>query len=129
MEVEVSPALTGAVLDSQVIANLRSLAEATDMSLLQEIIEAFVGDSEARLVALREAVRNADAQQLRQSAHALKGASANIGARAMAQLSQQLQEQGERGVLDEATNVIHALEEAFAHAKIALEAELERLAL
>ena len=111
-------------LDASVLANLRALAQATDISLLQEIIDAFLCDSTMRLESLRQAAAEGDAQVLKQAAHALKGASANIGAKVMAALSQELQAMGEEGSTAGATPVIEQLEAEFARARSELEAEL-----
>lgn len=113
------------------MGTLRSLAEATDISLLQEIFDAFLGDSAMRLQSLRDALRAGDAQVLKQAAHALSGSSANIGARQMARLSHELEvlgAPGQGGSLESAARLINQLEEEFARVQSELRAELEKLA-
>jgi HPt (histidine-containing phosphotransfer) domain-containing protein len=97
--------------------------------LLPEIIDAFLSDSTARIEALRQAEARGDAPVLRQAAHALKGASANIGATVMAAQSQQLQAIGDEGSVEGAALLIDQLEAEFAPVRADLEAELERLSV
>jgi two-component system sensor histidine kinase/response regulator len=50
-----------------------------------------VGDSIERIRALRNAISGSDHELMRKAAHALKGASANVGALHMASIAQQLE--------------------------------------
>jgi len=108
-----SSATAAPALDAEVVARLRTLAESTDASLLNQIFEAFNSDGEARLETMRGALGTGDAESLRKSAHALKGASANIGARQMAGLAQELQALGEAGTVEGAAVIIDQLETEF----------------
>ena len=69
------------------------------------------------------AQEKSDAETLRQAAHALKGASANEGARLMADISQQLQALDEDETVEGAAILIDQLEATFAQvqAEIAVE--------
>jgi len=51
---------------------------------------------------------------LRAAAHALKGASGNIGARSMAELYEALQQCGQSGVLADAGDLLECLERSYA---------------
>ena len=112
-------------LDREVIANLRALAESTDASLLNQIFYSFLSDTGERLIALRRAADSGDALALKKVAHALKGASVNIGAHGMAEASQALQALGEAGSLDGASALIGRLEQEFSRVKVELERQLE----
>lgn len=112
-------------LDAEVVARLRDLAEATDASLLNQIFEAFLGDGTARLNTLQGALETGDSETLRKAAHALKGASANIGAQRMAEISQELQALGEAGTVTGAAVWIEQLEAEFKRVQIEIAAELE----
>ncbi len=72
-------------LDPQAIARLLALAEASEPSLIDQLFTAFVGDSVERIRALRNAISGSDTELMRKAAHALKGASANVGALHMAE--------------------------------------------
>ena len=87
-----------------------------DQELLREIVDLFFDSSGAILNELREAVRSADHDALRQAAHRLKGALANLGATAATAAAAELETLGRNGMLT-------GLEEAW----FALNQELERL--
>ncbi len=78
-------------LDPQAIARLLAMAEASEPSLIDQLFTAFVGDSVERIRALRNAISGSDTELMRKAAHALKGASANVGALHMAKIAQQLE--------------------------------------
>lgn len=119
-------------LDAEVIATLRGLAEATDASLLDQILESFLSDGIARLSILRAAQEKGDAETLHKAAHALKGASANIGAWRMAEISQELQALGEDetvegAAVEGAAVLIDQSEAAFERVQTEIAAEQEKL--
>ena len=59
--------------------------------MLKVVIEAFLEDSEALLETMNKAIEQEDWSQLRQSAHAFKGSSANIAAHALSERAKNLQ--------------------------------------
>ncbi|HEY1359168.1 MAG TPA: Hpt domain-containing protein [Thermoleophilaceae bacterium] len=71
---------------------LRELAGATNPKLVRELVEVFLRDSPARLAEMRAAVRDGDAPRLCREAHALGGNSAILGATALAELCELLEE-------------------------------------
>ncbi len=111
-------------LDSEVLTRLRDLAAATEASLLTQIFESFLSDGAARLQALRGALQSGDAEVLHQASHALKGASSNIGARRMAEISQQLQVLGETESVQGAAGLVDALESEFERVQVEIAAEM-----
>ena len=112
-------------LDHEVVAQLRSLAEATDASLLAQIFDAFLSDGRARMTTLREAADSGDAARLYHAAHALKGASANIGARHMAEICEQLQALGESGSVAGAGDLIEELDGEFGRVQGEIKEQLQ----
>ena len=112
-------------LDAEVVTRLRDLAAATDAALLGQIFDSFVSDGEARLDTLHRALEESDAVALHKTAHALKGASGNIGARRMATLAGQLQTMGENGSVEGAAAVVGKLEEEFHRVRSEISAELK----
>ncbi|MBW3635162.1 MAG: PAS domain S-box protein [Armatimonadetes bacterium] len=113
-------------LDGEVVARLRDLAAATDTGLLKQIFESFVGDGAARLAALEGAVENGDAIALYKASHVLKGASANIGARRMAEICGHLQSLGEAGRIVGAAALVAELRGEFDLVRAEISAELEK---
>src|SRR5204863_108259 len=77
-------------LDPVVTERLRGLATASDPAVFTEIYTAFVGSAEEYLTVLLQAREAGDAEALRRAAHALKGAGANVGATALAEICRQL---------------------------------------
>lgn len=107
------------------VARLCDLAEVTNASLLNQLFESFVVDGEARLSTLRGTLDKGNAETMRKAAHALKGASGNIGARRMAEISQELQALGEAGTIEGAASWVDQLEEEFARVKTEIAGELK----
>jgi HPt (histidine-containing phosphotransfer) domain-containing protein len=68
------------VLDSEIVDQLRALAEAGNPDLLDRLQASFARDTPARLRALRAAVAAGDADAVAFNVHTLKGSAANLGA-------------------------------------------------
>lgn len=66
------------VIDREAFAVLESLADEDDPDLVKEIIELFLDDSAMRIAQIENSSDDVDA--IRAQAHALKSASANVGA-------------------------------------------------
>ncbi len=69
-----------AILDRETIEALRELGGEEDPHLLEELLELYLVDTLQRIAAVVEADVQGDLEVIRQQAHALKSASANIGA-------------------------------------------------
>lgn len=80
------PASAPPVLDAQVIARLERLGASAGVDLMGQLITLFLAESNTSIVAMREAIAGGDAVAVRRSAHALSGASANLGATGLARL-------------------------------------------
>jgi HPt (histidine-containing phosphotransfer) domain-containing protein len=74
-----------------VIARLRELQAATDPSLMSQIFASFISDGTERIRVLKNAITERDAEALRKTAHALKGACSTIGAQPMADVALRLE--------------------------------------
>jgi HPt (histidine-containing phosphotransfer) domain-containing protein len=70
-----------------------------DRALLAEISRLFVDDAPGHLKRIREALDSGDADSLRRSSHALKGAAANFEASAVVDSARSLEDMGRRGDL------------------------------
>jgi signal transduction histidine kinase/AmiR/NasT family two-component response regulator/HPt (histidine-containing phosphotransfer) domain-containing protein len=116
-------------LDPAVTARLRGLAAATGPAVLQEIYEAFRSGAADHLTAIRDGTVTNDAEGLRKAAHALKGASANIGARHLAEFCRQLEALGETGRVDGAVRRLEQLGQEFARVKIEIEDQTSKEAV
>ena len=73
-----------------------------DEQLLADVTRVFLEDCPVRLAAIKAAVDARDAEQLRQTAHALKGAAANLSAAGLVVATDALERIGAEGRLDAA---------------------------
>jgi HPt (histidine-containing phosphotransfer) domain-containing protein len=110
------------VLDPVVTQRLRELATATDPSILQEIYETFESSALEYLAALRQAVEAGDAEALRTSAHALKGASANVGAVHLTEAARQLEMLGQTRSLANAGEMLARVQPELVRVQRAIQA-------
>jgi HPt (histidine-containing phosphotransfer) domain-containing protein len=108
---------TSSVLSGEVVASLRALAEATEPALFNQMFASFLSDSTERISILRSAANTIDAERLQATAHAMKGASANVGAMNMAEIARQLEILGRTSSVTGAIALIEAMESEFEHAK------------
>lgn len=99
----------GEAINPAVINRLRELAQATDPSLLAQILDAFRSDGAAHIDSLRTAAETGDAAALRTAAHVIKGASGTVGAHTLANLAQQIYSAVHSGSLAAADAGINAM--------------------
>ena len=85
-------------------------AAGDDRELLQTVIDAFLGESEALMKQIRTSFRIDDAALLQQSAHTLKGSLLAVGARQTATLAWDLEQMGISGNFAQGDELLGALE-------------------
>jgi len=90
------PPVQGDVLDADTIQQLIDLDDG-GLGLLQEMYEIFRDDTPSRIEALEVAVRAGQREEMGDIAHAIKGASATIGASQVRALSLALETAGRKG--------------------------------
>jgi HPt (histidine-containing phosphotransfer) domain-containing protein len=111
----------GEVLDASVLAGLREYQRPGEPDFLTHLIGIFLDDLSARLESIRNAQTRGDLEALRSAAHALKGASGELGANRLRALCADLEATARSGILaaveqlareaeDEAIRVRHAME-------------------
>jgi len=108
-----------AALDADRIAMLRELDDGDGM-LLASIVDEFVAGAQRNLDDLREAVAEGDPEAVERAAHALKGASANLGATQLADLSGHLEALGRARALGGAAPAVEDIEREFERVRAAL---------
>jgi len=96
--------------------------------MLNEIYAAYSTSAADYLESMREAVRDQDSDALARAAHALNGASANIGANGSAELAGQLENLGCSGTVHEAEKLLGRLEREIAAAQIEIQHLVSNLA-
>ena len=84
-----------------------------DKTLAAEILDGFLSNVPSQVRELRKAVDIGDAQTIRQKAHSLKGASANIGAMALEEIALQVELAGKDNDLIKASSLISELDNQF----------------
>jgi PAS domain S-box-containing protein len=112
-------AIDPAVLDPGRFDTLLELDDG-DGAILREVTAAFLADAVSQLDHLREAAAEGDPEVLEQSAHALKGASASIGAVTLAARCAALEELARGRVLAEARTIVEQLDAEFDRVRDAL---------
>ena len=103
------PATEEMVFDETVLLGLLD----GDREAVADILADFLGDAPRLIAALREAVETGDHSNVRQQAHTLKGASANVGAQALRLISAQLEESAAAGRLENARGLALGIEQSF----------------
>ena len=94
-----------------------------DIELLKEIAALFLEDYPRSLDEIHRALAVRDAKTVERSAHGLKGAVANFGARAVVDAAFQIEQLGRAQKLDQVPPALAALEQSLA----SLQAELASL--
>lgn len=112
------------VIDHAALEELRQLEGADGPDVLGELLSLFRAETVALLAALREAAAHADGDAMRRAAHSLKGCSANLGARRLAELSARLETLGRQGDTGTAGPAIDQVEEEFERTCRAFEAAI-----
>ena len=98
----------GGVLDLARIERLRT-SMPDKPSILSELIALFLKDMPLRLNAIQSAIERNDSAALALQAHALRGGSANFGARCLDELCGALEAIGARDALDSAAEIFAEL--------------------
>jgi CheY-like chemotaxis protein len=117
---EVKPVTT---LDPLRIAELLRLQTPVRPHFVRDLVARFVADAGLLLTTLQSAAAAADAERLRETAHALKGSSRNLGAKPLSLLCESLERRATEGKLDGATELVARVADELAKAR----QELERL--
>ena len=112
-----------ATLDERVLAELRECERPGESSFVAHLIEIFLEDLNRRLAEIRDALSEGDAERIRRAAHALKGASGELGAARLRELCSRLEAQITQESLDGAAGVIRSIEEEADRVRHALEAQ------
>ncbi|MEO0456232.1 MAG: Hpt domain-containing protein [Cyanobacteria bacterium P01_A01_bin.114] len=92
-----------------------------DAEFEQELLGLFIGDVEDSLIQLVEAADRADVSKVEHLAHYIKGASANVGATALAHVAGQLEQEAQKSKLNQASSLIETLKVRCQETKHAIE--------
>jgi two-component system, sensor histidine kinase and response regulator len=106
--------------------NLQSIVGAGMGDIIPRLIEIFLETAPLDIEKAVAAVRSAQATDLEEAAHKLKGSCGNLGAARLRDLCQQLEKLGRDGSLQNAPELLAAAEEEFARVRTELVAALDR---
>ena len=84
---------------------------AGDKALIAMALDAYLDDAPKQVEALRSAIEHGDSTLVRRVAHALKGASATIGATAMREVAIQMEQAAEQGDLVRSEQLLRQMRE------------------
>jgi HPt (histidine-containing phosphotransfer) domain-containing protein len=115
-----APAMDPAVIDPAVIDQLASITDAQGLSVLGELLQAFLAAAPARLEAIDHAVTAADLAGVAEQAHALTGSSASFGATGMASLCRRLRATAEDHDVEGSGALVLSLHAEFARVRSSL---------
>jgi signal transduction histidine kinase/DNA-binding response OmpR family regulator len=116
-----APVATTEAIDSGTLEALRALQHPGRLNLVARVIEIFNRDAPRLLAQIRAAISDGNAEALRNAAHALKSASANVGALALAARCRQIEEQARSAHESTSSTPISGLDEELGRAMAALE--------
>ena len=97
------------VIQSEVLIELKEIL-ADDFP---ELVTTYLEDAMQRMDRLETAIAASDASNVKLEAHSLKGASANIGARNLADLCAEMENQGEAERLEQAPELFSKIRSQF----------------
>jgi signal transduction histidine kinase/DNA-binding response OmpR family regulator len=115
-------------IDSSALDILSRLQKPGEPNILQKVIGIYLETAQQLQNKLATAVDARNSVLLRESAHALKSSSANVGATQLAVLCKRLEHMGRNGDLTEATTTHDLLQEEYARVVAALERHAARVA-
>ncbi len=105
----IEPGLGEMTIDASRLEHLRSMQDASQPSLVRELIDMFETDSAAHVHRIGDAHARRDASALRTLAHRFLSATQNIGAMRLSALCAEIESLARQGRLEEATSPVAAL--------------------
>jgi len=115
-----------AKLDARALDQIRALERPGAPSIVGKVIQVYLTTTPQLLTAMRAGMAERDPEAVRQAAHSLKSASANLGAKDLAEMCRSLESQARTGGCPEPGLDIETLEAEFQQVQRELEAELQR---
>lgn len=84
-----------------------------DEDLVREVIEVFLSDIPNKINAMKQALDKREASQVRDQAHAVKGAAMNVSALALRETAFQMEQAGESEDMEKAISLMPEMEKQF----------------
>jgi len=96
-------------VDMTSLAELKEIME-DDFVML---IETYLGDADARMASIRDAVVGGDAEKFRQSTHSFKGSCSNIGAKILTEILADAEAMGNNNEMAKAQKMVVEIEQEY----------------
>jgi HPt (histidine-containing phosphotransfer) domain-containing protein len=109
------------VLDMRVIEDLRDLGGEDEPGLVLEIIGLFLRDAPERVGEIEAGLAAGDLRRVEYAAHALKSASANVGARGLSDLCRRIEESARRQRAEELPDLVRQSSQVWPSVQSALQ--------
>ena len=114
------PVMAAVVLDEAVLADLRGYQNPGEPDFVTELIGIFGEDLTRNLLQINASLQAGDAQRVGQAAHALKGASGELGAWRMRKICERLELSAAQGSIADAPAMVRELEDEAMQVRAAL---------
>jgi CheY-like chemotaxis protein/HPt (histidine-containing phosphotransfer) domain-containing protein len=101
------------LLDYKIIQGLKELGSDDDNSFLKEVIDLYVEQAPGLIENIKKQFNEKNSLKMSQEAHALKGASLNIGAKKLSEVCKSIELKGKADELEEIPELIKNLEEVY----------------
>jgi two-component system sensor histidine kinase/response regulator len=112
------------ILDQEILAELRDCQRPGETDFVTKLLGVFINDLTVRLEKLEAAFSRGDRKAVHDGAHALKGASSEIGARRLAQACERLEAGAKGGDLSVLKTLVARIEHEANQLRAALEVQL-----
>jgi len=113
-------------VDPASLDSIRNLRGVGGEKMVREVVDLYLESSSSLVEGLCSGLSQGDAEAVRQDAHALKSSSQNVGANALATLSQKLEEMGRSGELEDTDRYKVELDRLYPKTVLALKAVVQQ---
>ncbi len=114
-------------IDTASLNSIRRLEGIGGNKMVRRVVDLYLSSSSMLVEELRVGMLRGDAEAVRQGAHALKSSSQNVGACALATLSQKLEEMGRNGELLDTDRYVGELDKLYPKTVLALKAAVQQV--
>jgi len=114
-------------IDTASLNNIRKLKGVGGDKMVRRVVDLYLSSSSMLVDDLRVGLLQGNAEAVRQGAHALKSSSQNVGACALATLSQKLEEMGRSGELVETEKYMGELDKLYPKTVLCLKAAIQQV--
>ncbi len=115
-----------ALLDVNTLNGIRALQNPQASNILGQLFEIYRSNAPELIKKLHSSIQDGCCESIRDSAHSLKSASGNIGARKIFELSAKLEDMGRDKEIDAASKILGEIEQLFPKVCELLEQEIQR---